>query len=146
MHHSWRTLRLQYDFSAEDLKQIQPDKSEWVKRGQLTLHDCQDMRVFPINPFVDLGADIGEVWSMHWSTDMLASMGVTFTQMRERGLSAQVMHAFRLPLSAWQQLGLAAQHVPTLSDSEIQLVFSLKRDELDLILTPHGTQSTGIDI
>jgi hypothetical protein len=75
---SWHELRLQYNFTAEELHTLQPDKEEWMKRGQLTLHDVLDMNVFPVNPFDDMRADLAEVWNMHWSPEALASMKISY--------------------------------------------------------------------
>ena len=134
MNMHWRQLRTELGFTSEQLARLQPDKSEWVKRCALTLHDMPDMLVFPVNPFTDLGADIAEVWSMRWSIDLLAQMGVTVAQMRARGLSPQIMQHFAVPLSGWQKLGLCAQDVESWSDDDVDAVFNLDRDELSSIL------------
>ena len=131
---SWRTLRLQYDFSADDLHQIQPDKHEWVKRGQLTLHDLPDMTVFPINPYTDMAADLAEVWSMRWSVDTLRAMNVTFDQMQSYGLNPAIMQKMNKSLSHWQALQFGKQHAEKWEDSDIDLVFGLNKSELLTIL------------
>ena len=102
LRHSWRTLRTQYEFSAMDLQCIQPDKAEWILRGQLTLHDLPDMLVFPINPYTDMGADIGEVWGMRWPVELQVMMGVTYSHMHSRGMTPEIMSYFNFPLSQWQ--------------------------------------------
>ena len=134
---SWRQLRRDFGFSPEDLKQIQPDKKEWIQRGALTLHDLLEMTIFPINPFKDLGADIAEVWSMHWSVEDLARMGVSFQDMQKRGLSAQIMQHFQIPLSGWLKLKINANDVKQMNDDEIDYVFQLDRDELLHIIDSH---------
>lgn len=131
---SWRCLRDKYGFSSEQLAKVQPDKQEWVKRGALTLHDMPDMLVFPVNPFVDLGADIAEVWSMQWPVELLAQMDVTFEHMRVRGLSPQLMRHFAIPLSGWQKLKLKIGDLEEWSDDDVEAVFSLERRELCDIL------------
>ena len=108
---SWRLLRCEYKFLPEKLYELQPDKAEWIKRGQLCLADVADMAVFPINPISDLGADVAEVWNMKWSPEAMSGMGITFEQLHENGMSAQVMLHFGYPLSGWQRLGLRSEHV-----------------------------------
>lgn len=134
LNKSWRQLRHELGFSSEQLASLQPDKSEWVKRCALTLHDMPDMLIFPVNPFTDLGADIGEVWSMRWSVELLAQMGVTFEQMRVRGLSPSLMQHFAIPLSGWQKLSLKVPDLDSWSDDDIDHVFKLERCELQQIL------------
>ena len=131
---SWRRLRTEYGFTSEQLAKLQPDKSEWVKRGALTLHDMPDMLAFPVNPFVDLGADIAEVWSMQWPVELLVQMEVTFEHMRTRGLSPQLMRHFAIPLSGWQQLKLQIGDLDSWSDDDVESVFNLDRSELRDIL------------
>jgi hypothetical protein len=140
---SWRQLRTELGFSSEQLARLQPDKCEWVKRCALTLHDMPDMIVFPVNPFTDLGADIAEVWSMRWSIDTLAQMGVTVAQMRARGLSPQLMQHFAIPLSGWQKLSLGLEDVQHWSDDDVDMVFSLERNELGDILSQYKMHGSG---
>jgi len=128
--HSWRMLRTQYEFSATDLKTIQPDKAEWILRGQLTLHDLPDMLVFPINPYTDMGADIGEVWSMGWPVELQVMMGVTYGQMHTRGLTPQIMSYFNFPLSQWQALQFTQSDAEKLHEHEVQDIFSISKPEL----------------
>ena len=132
---SWRTLRLHYEFSADDLYSIQSDKNEWVKRGQLTLHDLPDMTIFPINPYTDMSADLAEVWSMRWGVDTLQAMGVTYEQMRSYGLNSQIMKQMNKPLSNWQSLQFTKKHALEWSDDDVDSVFGLNKNELLTILT-----------
>ena len=134
LRHSWRTLRTQYEFSAMDLQCIQPDKAEWILRGQLTLHDLPDMLVFPINPYTDMAADLAEVWSMRWSVDTLRAMDVTFDQMQSYGLNPAIMQKMNKPLSHWQGLQFGKQHAETWDDNDIDSVFGLNKSELLTIL------------
>lgn len=134
---SWRQLRNDLKFTADQLHKIQPDKKEWILRGALTLHDLPEMTLFPINPFTDLGADIAEVWSMHWSVDLLACMGVSLLNMRQRGLSAQLMQHFQIPLSGWLKLRLNEKDIQNMSDDEIDFVFQIDRHEILDIIKSH---------
>ena len=136
---SWRRLRVEYGFSAHALHTIQPQVREWVARGQLTLHDVLDMSIFPVNPFTDLGADLGEVWSMKWSAEELASMGVTYEQMLVRGITPEIMRCFSFPLSSWMRLGFARRHV--VSD-DVASVFGMGVQELCMSLPPEGSDDT----
>lgn len=130
---SWKRLRLYFDFPAEDLKRVQPDKNEWIKRGALTLNDLPDMIIFPINPFEDLGADLAEVWNMGWSVEMLQQMNVRYDDMIVRGLSPQLMAYFNIPLSGWQKLGFCSSHVNSMSEQDCDLIFSVPKSEMMLI-------------
>ena len=130
---SWRALRVEHGFAPEELHSLQPDKEEWIKRGQLTLADVADMRCFPVHPFRDLRADLGEVWNMRWPPELLQAMGVTFHELREQGMTEAIMAHFGFPLSAWQKLGLRADDVTPGTAA----VFGLGVAEVRTILADH---------
>ena len=127
---SWCYMRHHLGFTATQLKKLQSDKREWIQRINLTLHDLPDMSVFPINPFEDLGADLAEVWSMRWSIAVLVRMGVTYDQMRQRGLSPQMMSYFQIPLTGWIDLRFDLAHAEALADKDVQAIFGVEKQEL----------------
>lgn len=131
---SWRRLRQELDLTPQQLMKIQRDKRAWITRGSLTLHDLPDMTIFPVNPFTDLQADLGEVWSMKWSPNTLCEMGVTYEQLKLRGLSAQIMDHFNFSLSSWYALGFRLQHAESMSNQETQCVFGMEKGELEKVL------------
>ena len=134
---SWYTLRNNYGFSAQQLKRIQPKKKEWIMRGQLKLFDLLDMRVFPINPFTDLGADLGEVWSMGWTSKELQDMNVTIDQLLRAGMTPQIMTCFRYPLSTWLDFGLEEKHIES---EEHAKVFGLGHEECCTIVRDYNNK------
>jgi len=131
---TWRWLRDRLLFTAEDLHTLQPDKSEWVKRGALTLHDMLDMTVFPLNPIDDMHADLAELWSMHWSAEDLMRMGVTFQQIKRCGLNFQIMLHFGFALSAWSKLGFGVPDALGMRPDELRILFGLEQQEVVSIL------------
>ena len=132
---SWRRLRLELGFTPEQLYRVQPDKQEWITRGALTLHDLPEMLLFPINPFVDLNADLAEVWSMQWPAELLADMGVTYEQMQRRGLNPQFMEHLNFSVGAWHLLQIGRHHIDdTWSEHACMRVFQVGKQELQLIL------------
>lgn len=131
---SWRRLRTELQFTPRELAKIQRDKTAWITRGQLTLHDLPEMTIFPVNPFTDLQADLGEVWSMKWQPSLLVDMGVTFEQLKVRGLSPNIMQHFSFSLSSWFSLGFRATHAEAMSDADTMLVFGMPREELVKVL------------
>jgi hypothetical protein len=132
---SWRRMRIELGFTVEQLQKIQPEKREWVQRGALTLHDLPEMVVFPVNPFVDLNADLGEVWSMRWPADLLADMGVTYEQMKRRGLNPQFMEHLNFSVGGWHLLQFRSYHLnPEWTDQQSLRVFNTPLDEMKSIL------------
>lgn len=128
--YSWRRLRDELMISPSDLRRIQPSAEEWVNRGALQMRDLPEMTCFPVNPFLHLHADLAEVWSMGWSADMLKKLGVTYDQLRAKGMNVNVMKHFGFTMSQWLNLGMTEFHVQTLSDEECLCALDLPRDEI----------------
>ena len=131
---TWLWLRDRLHFTAEELFTVQPDKSEWVKRGALTLHDMMDMTVFPLNPIDDLHADLAEIWSMKWSAEDLLRMGVNFQQIKRCGLNYSIMLHFNFALSAWSKLGFGVSDAHDMRQDELRILFGLEQNEVVSIL------------
>ena len=43
-------------------------------------------------------SDLGELWSMGWPSNVLYDMGVTYQQLKERGLNPAIMQHFNFSL------------------------------------------------
>ena len=126
---SWRKLR-ELGFEPDELKSMQPDKTEWIQRGGLQLHDLVDMMVFPVNPLTDFRADLAELWNLQCTPDHLQRMGVTYEQLLARGLNPQIMYYFDLTLAQWVQLGLSRADVEAMASHDCHTVFSVDKPEL----------------
>ena len=131
---TWRYLRVEIGLSPTELKRIQPDKTEWINRGALTLHILPEMTIFPVNPFEDLKADLGEFWSMKWTPEQMYQMNVTYDQLVSRGMTPDIMRLFGFSLSAWTLLGFTHNHLLNWPEDNCSLVFGMKRAELESVL------------
>ena len=131
---TWRQLRT-HNIAPCRLRQVQPDKYEWINRGGLHVSDLLDMTIFPINPISDFGVDLAELWQMQCTVQDLLAMHVTYDQLIEKGLSTEIMQCFSYPLSGWVDLGFKPQHAIVLTDEESLQVFGMGCNELRTILT-----------
>ena len=127
---TWRTLRDSIELAAEQLRRVQPDPVEWVHRACITLQDLPDMTCFPVNPFAHLHADLAEVWSMRWPADTLKQLDVTYEQLRDKGMNANVMQHFNFTLGQWMGLGLQQQHVQLMDAEVVGKCFEMSKDEV----------------
>ena len=125
---TWRNLRA-LGIEAQALKQLQPDKHEWLQRGGIQVADLIDMVVFPVNPLTDFGVDLAELWQLRCSTQTLVSMGITFEHLIAKGITPQIMAAFALPLSDWTELGFSLHHAQLMRPEECKLVFDIEKPE-----------------
>lgn len=126
---TWSGLR-KLGFTASDLKRLQPDKHAWIQRGGIRLKDLPDLLVFPVNPFVDFRADVGEVWDCKFSAQQLLEMGVTYNHFVQAGLSPLVMQHFQFTLREWLEFGFGEPDVKKLTDAEVHAVFRITKQDL----------------
>lgn len=131
---TWRRLREEFEFTPNQLFSLQPDKQEWILRGSLRWSDLPEMSMFPVNPLSDMRVDIGELCTQQWTNETLSSMGVSYKQMTEFGMTPAIMAFYRFPLSGWVSLGLQAEHTRTWSDREAIATFGLGVPELCRII------------
>ena len=132
--HTWYKLRKEFKFEPQDLQTLQPDKHEWIKRGNLKLWDCQEMIMFPVNPYEDLDADLADVFSMEWTVDQWVQMGITYEQMRSRGLTPQIMKMMCFTLADWAKLRMLPEHVT----AEIARLYNVDVPECQQILRDYA--------
>ena len=133
---SWRHLR-ELGLQPHQLQRVQPDKMQWIQRGGLHPRDILDMTVFPVNPLTDFRVDLAELWNLQCSPEQLLEMNVTFEQLLERGLNAQIMFYFNFSLSQWAKLGLAAGDVQAFSAAECEAIFGMSPDEVSGIIADY---------
>jgi hypothetical protein len=126
---TWLQLRA-LDLSPEELQLVQPLVKEWVQRGGIQINDIPDMTVFPVNPLTDFGVDLSELWGLKCESAQLRHMGVTYDHLLDKGLTPQIMNAFRLTLTAWVELGFSEVHAAVFTDDEASLVFKIRKQEL----------------
>ena len=106
-------LRLRLSFDAllghgmrvSELILIQPDPSQWVAHGGVGLSHARSMTLWPANPFVHMGADLGDVLAQKYSAEELVSMGVDYAQLVKYGLTAQTERMFKFSSYEWSLLG-----------------------------------------
>ena len=127
---SWNKLRTDLGFEAEELRTLQPNKQEWIKRGNLKLFDLPEMTMFPVNPYEDLHADLAEVWSMDWTVDDWIKMGIKYEQMKRRGLTPQIMKMMNLSLAEWASLDMCPDDVT----QDIAFLFNMRTEECKQVL------------
>jgi hypothetical protein len=124
---TWRKLR-SLGLEAQALQRLQPDKHEWLQRGGIQVADLIDMTVFPVNPLVDFGVDLAELWQLRCSTSSMVAMGITFDHLIAKGITPQIMAAFALPLSDWTELGFGLAHAQLMPPDDCKLVFDIDKE------------------
>ena len=130
---TWRQMRA-LGITADELKEVQPCKTEWIQRGGIQIEDLHDMTTFPVNPITDFGCDLAELWKMKLSHDSMKKMQITYDQLLDQGITPAIMHAFDMQLSHWHELGFTQTHASVMSSDECEHVFGIAQSELICIL------------
>ena len=131
---TWTKLRKSALLCKHKLHKLQPDKQAWLQLGGVLLQDALDMDVFPVNPLTDLQADLAMVWAMGWSGDEMARMLITYEQLKQRGMTPEIMDKLNMPLSGWKALGLTNDHVEAMTQRQVLQVFKMPKPEVKQIL------------
>jgi len=130
---TWDFLRSQ-ELTAESLKQIQPDPEEWIKHANVKIYMLPDMVCFPAHPIRHMNADIGEIWQMQWSSNILQDMGVTFHELQDIGLTCEIMAKWCFSLNRWFCLGLRWIDIQTWSQAECAKIFKISKQAVEMEL------------
>lgn len=126
---SWSQLR-QIGFDGEALFAMQSDKQAWISHGLIELSDCLDAMIFPLNPLLDMQADLGELWNMQLSCENLKSMGVTYDVLVKKGMTPEIMYYFNFSIAEWMTLGFDADKI----SKDHENVFQMSQAEITSIL------------
>jgi hypothetical protein len=84
---------------------LQPDPLQWVAHAKAGLAHARLMVHWPANPFIHLGADLGDVLAQKFKADELVGMDVSYGQLVNYGMTAQTEQMFRFGAEEWALLG-----------------------------------------
>jgi hypothetical protein len=104
LRHSFDTL-IGSGLRVSELVLLQPDPSQWVAHAGAGLGHARAMIQWPANPFIHLGADLGDVLKQRFTAHELVSMDVSYGQMVKSGMTARTEQMFRFSADEWAMLG-----------------------------------------
>jgi len=118
--------------TLDDLHQLQPEVSEWVKAGRVTLADCPAMAdLWGAHPVRDFKADLGDVAGFKWTADAMLRMGLNYAELVEIGLTPASMIVFtHVTLHGWSQLGFTRAEAAQVSEPVLVALFSMPKQEV----------------
>jgi len=130
------TLTLQNLLSAgldlDDLHHVQPEVSEWVAAGRVTIADCPLMAdLWGAHPVRDFKADLGDIAGFKWAPDVMLRTGLSYAELVELGLTPQSMVVFtHVTLHGWSQLGMTRTDAAKISEQCLVGLFGLSKQEV----------------
>ena len=113
------------------LHQLQPDAGAWIRAGRVTLADCPAMQPWAPHPIRDFHADLVDIVEAKWSADVMHSVGLTYRDLVEIGLTFHNMSFFsHITLLGWAQLGLTRADVTFVPEYTLARLFCLNKMEV----------------
>jgi hypothetical protein len=110
------------------LHQLQPDAGAWIRAGRVTLADCPGMQPWAPHPIRDFHADLVDIVEAKWSADVMHSVGLTYRDLVEIGLTFHNMSFFsHITLLGWAQLGLTRADVTFVPEYTLARLFGLTK-------------------
>lgn len=110
------------------LHQLQPDVGAWIRAKRVVLADCPLMHPWAPHPVRDFHADLGDIIETQWGADTMQSVGLTYRDLTEIGLSFSNMGLFtNIRLLGWAQLGLTRADVAYVPEATLVRLFGLTK-------------------
>jgi hypothetical protein len=121
-------LLLSMSINPRDMQRMQPDVRLWVQHAHCTPAHAKAMLAWPANPISDLGGDLADVIAMRATSKQLKTMGVTYRQLMDVGMTPDTMRLIGLNFQGWIDLGLTLDDVARgFTDAQLSRVFQLTR-------------------
>lgn len=117
---------------ASELYQLQPSASAWVNARRVTLADCPLMAPqWSAHPVRDFGADLGDIAGQRWTSEVMNSVGLTYADLVELGLTPASMTLFTsLTLHGWSQIGMTRADAAAMSEVALVKLFRMPKQEV----------------
>jgi hypothetical protein len=128
---------LSFNLKEPDLYVLQPDLQAWIRAGKATLADCPRMRPWDAHPVRDFKADLADIIGMHWPTETMVKMGVTYDDLTGLGLTAETMILLNYTLMMWATMGFRRHHAEPVPPNTLYRLFGLAKQ--DVLASLRGT-------
>ena len=128
---------LLFNLKEQELYVLQPDLQAWIRAGKATLADCPRMRPWDAHPVRDFKADLADVIGMHWPTETMVKMGVTYEDLTGLGLTAETMILLNYTLMMWATMGFRRHHAEPVPPPTLYRLFGLAKQ--DVLASLRGT-------
>lgn len=90
---------------------VQPDPAQWATHAGAKLEHARLMMMhWPVNPILHLGADLGDMLALRFTSAELARMEVTHAQLVRSGMSEKTEKMFKFDDEEWAMLGKPKLH------------------------------------
>lgn len=121
---------LAFNLKEQELYVLQPDLQAWIRAGKATLADCPRMRPWDAHPVRDFKADLADIIGMHWPTETMTKMGVTYDDLLGLGLTPETMTLLNYTLMMWVSMGFRRHHAEPVPPNTLYRLFGLTKQDV----------------
>lgn len=121
-------LLLGADVDPKELKRMNPEVRLWVQHAGCGAQHAKDMLAWPAHPLLDLGGDLSDIIALRATGKQLKTMGVTYQQLRDVGLTPETMRLMNVNFQGWIDMGMNLEDTTNhFTDAQLGRVFLLTR-------------------
>jgi hypothetical protein len=129
-------LTMQYlnetaNIPKELLHRMQPDITAWLRAGRVHMDDAPTfMHLWAAHPIRDLKADLGDVIAFQWNARTMRGSGVTYSDLRDAGMTHDTMALFGYTLYEWSTLGFSRADAESMPAASLARLFQLTKADV----------------
>lgn len=115
----------------ELLHRMQPDITAWIKAGRVSLEDGPSfLSIWAAHPIRDLKADLADIAAFNWSAKTMRAAGVSYSDLKEAGMTHETMAVFKYTLYEWSTLGFTKADAEALPAHALGALFGLTKPDV----------------
>jgi hypothetical protein len=115
----------------ELLHRMQPDIKAWLQAGRITPSDAPSFaHLWAAHPVKDLRSDLGDIIGFGWDAKTMRQTGMTYSDLREVGMTHEMMGLFKYTLYEWSTLGFSRADAEAVEAATLARLFCLTKPDV----------------
>ena len=124
-------LHSSVNIPKELLHRMQPDIMAWVRAGRVSVEDGPSfLSIWAAHPIRDLKADLADIAAFKWSAKTMRAAGVSYSDLRDAGMTHETMAVFQYTLYEWSTLGFTKADAEALPAHALCSLFCLTKPDV----------------
>lgn len=133
---SMEFLHTKTKIPKELLHRLQPDIKAWLQAGRVRVEDAPSfINIWAAHPIRDLNADLADIMGFHWDAKTLRGTGITYSDLREAGMTHETMALFGFTLYEWSTLSFGKAEAEAVSPADAWRLFKMQKADVLKCLT-----------
>ena len=115
----------------ELLHRMQPDIKAWLQASRVHPADAPSFaHVWAAHPVKDLRSDLGDIIGFGWDAKTMRQTGMTYSDLREAGMTHEMMGVFKYTLYEWSTLGFSRADAEEVEAATLARLFCLTKHDV----------------